>query len=122
MDYDENSINVSVNLIQKAKKDNILSYKKFIKNQDYQSLILDPLSNFRGKQQILFLKIYLKRLYDKGELSEKIYQQFKIKITLENPSMADKILSNLSSYAYTPSCLKEFLSEFNNRSSSSKAA
>ncbi|WP_216070540.1 hypothetical protein, partial [Acinetobacter seifertii] len=75
----------------------------------YHKFISSPLENFRGKQEILFLKYYLKRLYNDGELSKEIYSNFGVKIKLENPAMADKILSNVSNYAYTPDCLKNFL-------------
>ena len=95
------------------RNENIIKYKDFLKHTDYQNLILEPLENFRGKQQILFLKSYLKRLYENGDLSIKIFHTFKVKIKLENPSMADKVLSNLSNYAHPPDCLKVFLSKIN---------
>lgn len=104
------------------RKSNISEFKEFTKKPDYKDLISDPLNSFRGKQQILFLKSYLKRLYENGELSEIILEKFKVKIKLENPSMADKVLSNLSNYAYTPECLKEFLCEINSKNKVTNAA
>ncbi|QNX06057.1 DUF4435 domain-containing protein [Acinetobacter seifertii] len=94
---------------QKLKIENIKNYRKFLETEDYHKFISSPLENFRGKQEILFLKYYLKRLYNDGELSKEIYSNFGVKIKLENPAMADKILSNVSNYAYTPDCLKNFL-------------
>ncbi|EOQ75932.1 DUF4435 domain-containing protein [Acinetobacter lactucae] len=101
---------------------NFSEFRSFIRSTEYTNLTSNPLVNFRGKQQILFLKWYLKRLYDNGDLAEKIFHKYQIKVRLENPSMADKVLSNLSSYAHTPLCLKNFLVEINNECNKNIAA
>lgn len=114
IEFCSNSIKISHQKeYQKLKTENMRSYKVFLKTEDYQKFIASPLENFRGKQEILFLKYYLKRLYNDGELSRKIFSNFGVKIKLENPAMADKVLSNLSNYAYTPDCLKDFLLTIN---------
>ncbi|MCJ8512666.1 DUF4435 domain-containing protein [Acinetobacter lwoffii] len=104
------------------KKEKLYDFKNFYKSEENINFLKSPLENFRGKQEIIFLKCYLKRLYSNGDLNSEISTKFGVNIKLENPAMADKLLSNLSSYANTPSCLKSFLLEINHKSSSYKVA
>lgn len=56
------------------KKEKLYDFKNFYKSEENINFLKSPLENFRGKQEIIFLKCYLKRLYSNGELNSEIWR------------------------------------------------
>lgn len=87
------------------------SYKDFVRsNVSWLEVLSDPALRFRGKQEILILRLYVNALKHDGILAEEAKRAFGVKVKTENPSMADHILSTASQYVRTPACLSGFLS------------
>lgn len=75
-----------------------------------REILSSPRMLFRGKQEILFLREFIKLLKEDGALSKDIFTQFGYKLKLENPSIGDHVISSLAQYVRTPDCLTDFLS------------
>lgn len=94
----------AVRLTEKTK------FKEFlIQSSQLKETLGSPGMLFRGKQEILFLREFIKLLKEDSSLSKKVFNQFGHKLKLENPSMADHVLSSLAQYVRTPDCLIDFL-------------
>ncbi len=65
---------------------------------------------FRGKFEINFLVIFLKKLIEEVNNKKSSYFTNKVKVSLQ-VSMKT-IISDLSQYAYTPDCLYTYLESF----------
>lgn len=86
-------------------------FKDFLaKSPQLRETLSSPKMLFRGKQEILFLREFVKLLKEDGALSKDVFTHFGYKLKLENPSMADHVLSSLAQYVQPPDCLTDFLS------------
>ncbi|MFY0747138.1 DUF4435 domain-containing protein [Pseudomonas sp. NFX5] len=94
----------AVRLTEKTK------FKEFLdQSPQLKETLNSPGMLFRGKQEILFLREFVKLLKEDGALSKDVFIKFGYKLKLENPSMADHVLSSLAQYVRTPECLSSFL-------------
>lgn len=72
---------------------------------------INKTENFRGKFLIRFLESYLSRLQSIfGIENEHFVKNYSCKLRIENAT----ICSNLSQYANTPDCLREYLKQYKN--------
>ncbi|UPL08071.1 hypothetical protein PisoF_03776 [Pseudomonas sp. IsoF] len=95
-----------------------VSFKQFIESSlDWKAAHSQPANRFRGKQEILLLRKFLESLKHDKHLSQSTILKFDIHIKLENPSMADHILSTVSQYVRPPDCLIDFLTKVNSSNS-----
>lgn len=79
------------------------------KSTQLQEILNNPEVLFRGKQEILFLKEFIKLLKDGGALSKTVQHIFDHPLRMENPATAEHILSSMAQYVYSPACLSSFL-------------
>ncbi|WP_223513290.1 DUF4435 domain-containing protein [Pseudomonas sp. GL-B-19] len=94
----------AVRLAEKTK------FREFlVQSPQLKEILRSPEMLFRGKQEILFLREFIKLLKEDSSLSKNVFIQFGHKLKLENPSMADHVLSSLAQYVRTPDCLIDFL-------------
>ncbi|MFJ5490896.1 MULTISPECIES: DUF4435 domain-containing protein [Pectobacterium] len=85
------------------------NFLHFLKNNDQVKEVLsNPGARFRGKQEIGFLKEFVKLLKDNSFLTKEIEDRFSYKLKLDNPSLHDHMLSSLAQYVRTPDCLINF--------------
>ncbi|UCJ18598.1 DUF4435 domain-containing protein [Pseudomonas sp. MM211] len=84
-------------------------YIKAIANSSWLAIANNPADRFRGKQEILILRLYVRELKNSGSIANKALAKFGMKICTENPSMSDHILSTASQYVPSPRCLTKFL-------------
>lgn len=95
------------NAVRLAEKSN---FKNFVVHSpQLKETLASPGMLFRGKQEILFLREFIKLLKEDSFLSKNVHSQFGYKLKMENPSMADHVLSSLAQYVRTPDCLIDFL-------------
>jgi hypothetical protein len=86
-------------------------FHKFILNDaQLKEILANPGYLFRGKQEILLLKEFIKSLKDDGCTSNKVNQLFGHKIKLESQSLSENPLSSIAQYVHTPDCLIKFIS------------
>lgn len=107
--------NVSLKLTRKAmyhdkRTQEKLKFYEFFKNDPQWRIVsANPGTLFRGKQEILFLKEFIKLLRDGKFISMRVRQVFGFNFKIENPAMHEHLLSTVAQYVYTPDCLIEFL-------------
>ncbi|EJM10597.1 hypothetical protein PMI22_05749 [Pseudomonas sp. GM21] len=90
------------------------NFKQFITSSiEWKAAYSQPANRFRGKQEILLLRKFLESLKHDKYLSQSTILKFDTHIKLENPSMADHILSTVSQYVRPPDCLIDFLTKVN---------
>jgi hypothetical protein len=115
VEVDLSSGSVSLKLTRKALFNDIKSLEKlkfyeFFRSDPHWNVVsADPGSLFRGKQEILFLKEFVKLLRDGKFISRKVNQVFGFNLKVENPAMHEHVLSSVAQYVHTPDCLIEFL-------------
>lgn len=91
-----------------------VNFKQFIASSiDWEAAHSQPANRFRGKLEILLLRKFLESLKHDKHLSQSTILKFDTHIKLENPSMADHILSTVSQYVRPPDCLIDFLTKLN---------
>ena len=83
-------------------------------NAQLKRALESPNIYFRGKQEIMFLKEFVKLLKEDSFLAEKVFLQFGYKLKTDNPAMADHILSSAAQYVHAPECLNDFLRQTRN--------
>ncbi|NTX70318.1 DUF4435 domain-containing protein [Lelliottia amnigena] len=81
----------------------------FVKNNvQVKEVLASPGARFRGKQEIGFLKEFVKLLKDNSFITKEIEDHFSYNLKLDNPSLHDHMLSSLAQYVRTPDCLINF--------------
>lgn len=87
-------------------------FRKFVlADTQLKSILTNPGDLFRGKQEILLLKEFIRSLKDGGHLSKEVTQLFGHKIKLENHSLSEHTLSAVAQYVPAPDCLIDFISK-----------
>lgn len=93
-----------------------LDISKFIRNSDkWVLLVNDPINNFRGKQEFLFLKEAVSQLKAGGYFHSLIKEKFGFSLKIDNPAMSDHLISTASQYVSPPNCLTDFLQKFKDK-------
>jgi hypothetical protein len=87
-----------------------IEFHKFISTDpQLKTILASPGKFFRGKQEILLLKEFIKTLKNEGETSRKVDHLFGHKIKLENHSLSELTLSSVAPYVIAPDCLIKFI-------------
>nr|WP_256348412.1 DUF4435 domain-containing protein [Pseudomonas yamanorum] len=97
-------------------------YQFYREGDAWSSVSANPSAYFRGKQEILLLREFIRGLQAGRWLSDSIKLQFDQVIKLENPSMADHVLSTAAQYVSSPVCLTQFLFDVKRQVDSVKVA
>lgn len=85
-------------------------FRKFVLDDtQLKSILTNPGDLFRGKQEILLLKEFIRSLKDGGHLSKEVTKLFGHKIKLENHSLSEHTLSAVAQYVPAPDCLIDFI-------------
>lgn len=118
IDIEKNGVLIKINWkgefnkLKSKERENFISFVK--NNAQVKEILSNPGARFRGKQEIGFLKEFVKLLKDNTFLTKEIEEHFSYNLKLDNPSLHDHMLSSLAQYVRTPDCLINFFESIKN--------
>lgn len=103
--YDTNSIKTIFKIDHDVCQ---IRYEKYLNELESKNLS----AVIRGKYRLEYYREFLKILIKDGSKGEKLFKNNKVKCSLQ---LSKDLVSELSSFAETPTCLKSFLSSFSQK-------
>lgn len=106
--------NLVVKATRKKRFAELIPHSKEIKNflrkePKWTKIASNPSTFLRGKQEIQFFREAISNIKDGGFFFAIAQEEFGVKVKLDNPSMADHVLSTTAQYVSPPRCLIDFM-------------